>query len=530
MKNTTQQNFTPNTIAYQLVLPMNFEVLIPERSSVRLLSDLMDQLDYRELYKVYCRNGRRAAVSPRNLFKVLVYGYMNDIYSSRALEQACGRDIHFMWLLQGAKAPDHNTIARFRSKRMMDAAEGLFYQLVKLLKERGEIKLEDLFVDGTKIEANANRYSFVWRKSVEKNAAKLADKLKETIEQIRQIHGLSAEDGDDAAIVMAMLQAQKEREGVVFVSGTGKRKSVLQKSIEQLEELLRRRQQYEEYVVSFQGRNSFSKTDRDATFMRMKEDHMKNGQLKPGYNVQIGVEAEYIIGMDVSSQRSDSDALIPLLKRMNQWLDEKPRNIIADAGYESEENYSYIEQGNQTSYIKPINYKQSKTGKYRKDPRPLENMEYDKDKDEYTCRSGKKLRKVGITKRKSQTGYCSEVTVYECEDCSQCENKSACTKAKDNRKVSVSKKFQAQRLRSRQNITSEKGSVLRINRSIQVEGAFGTIKENHGFRRFLLRGEKNVRIELLFLVIGYNINKLHNKIQQQRCGQMLHKDRKNQAA
>lgn len=523
MKNLTHINPTPKQRAYQLVLPMNLEILIPETDSVRLLNEVMDQLDYTKLYQAYSRKGRKTAITPRNLFKVMVYGYMNNIYTSRALERACRRDIHFMWLLEGAKAPDHNTIARFRSKRIAMSAEELFYQVVKVLHDRHEIDLNNLFVDGTKIEANANRYSFVWRKTIEQYVSKLKEKLAEAIETIRNRYGLALVDCTCPGEILAKLKTQMAKENIPIVSGTGKRKSSLQKSIEQVEELLVRQKKYEDYEASFQGRNSFSRTDRDATFMHMKEDHMRNAQLKPGYNVQIGVEAEYIVGIDISSERSDPLTLIPLLKRMNQFLDgKKHKNIVADAGYESEENYSYLEESKQISYIKPSNYEKSKTKKYRKDFRLPENMEYDAGQDEYICRNGKRLSAVGITKRKSKSGYCSKLTIYECEDCSQCPYKSACTKAVGNRQLTISKKFQIQRLQSYQNITSLKGILLRLNRSIQVEGAFGVLKEDHGFRRFLLRGKQNVRTEFLLLALGYNINKLHNKIRNKRCGQMLH--------
>jgi len=523
MKKFTHINPTPKPTAYQLVLPMNLEVLIPETDAVRLLSEVLDQLDYTTLYQAYSRKGRKAAITPRTLFKVMVYGCMNNIHTSRTLERACRRDIHFMWLLEGAKAPDHNTIARFRSKRIAMAAEELFYQFVKLLQDRHEIEFDNLFVDGTKIEANANRYSFVWRKTIEQYAAKLKEKLTEAIETIRNRHGLTLADCECPANMLTKLKTQMVEEHIPTVSGTGKRKSSLQKSIEQVEELLARQKKYEDYEASFQGRNSFSKTDRDATFMHMKEDHMRNAQLKPGYNVQIGVEAEYIVGVDISSERSDPLTLIPLLKRMNRFLDgQKHTHIVADAGYESEENYSYLEESKQTAYIKPSNYEKSKTKKYHKDFRLPENMDYDAGKDEYTCRNGKRLRAVGITKRKSKSGYCSKLTVYECEDCSQCPYKSACTKAAGNRQLNLSKKFQRQRLQSYQNITSLKGILLRMNRSIQVEGAFGVLKEDYGFRRFLLRGKQNIRMEFLLLALGYNINKLHNKIRNKRCGQMLH--------
>jgi transposase len=523
MKNLTQENSTPKTTSYQLVLPLNMEMLIPADDSVRLLSEIMDQLDYTELYKAYSRRGRKSAAGPRKLFKIMVYGYMNNLYASRAIEQACRRDINFMWLLEGAKAPDHNTIARFRKQRIAQAAEELFYQLVERLNERKEIDFTNLFVDGTKIEANANKYSFVWRKAVEKQTGKVQEKLARLVQTIQQNHGLKqAGPTTPAAIMDQLLQKQKE-ENITFVHGSGKRKSQLQKDLEQLQELLERQQKHTEYGQIFQGRNSFSKTDRDATFMHMKEDHMRNAQLKPGYNVQIGVEAEYIVGIDISSERSDALTLIPLLQSMNGFLKgKKHKNIIADAGYESEENYSYLESEKKTCYIKPSNYEKSKNKNYRKNSFRLENMGYDQEKDEYTCQNGKKIKAIGVTNRTSKSGYKSIVTVYECEDCNDCPHKSACTKATGNRQFRVSKKFQQQRAQSLQKITSPTGILLRINRSIQVEGAFGVLKENHGFRRFLLRGTQNVRIEFLLLAMGYNLNKLHSKIQHQRCGHMLH--------
>jgi len=499
------------------------EMLIPAHDSVRLLSEIMDQLDYTKLYKAYCRRGRKSAVAPRNLFKILVYGYMNNLYTSRAIERACRRDINFMWLLEGAAAPDHNTIARFRKQRIAEAAEELFYQLVEKLNERKEIDFTNLFVDGTKIEANANKYSFVWRKAVEKQAGKVQEKLEQLMQVIQKTHGLQTADPAKPSGVTEQLRKKQKAENITFAHGSGKRKSQLQKDLEALQELIERQQKYAAYKDIFQGRNSFSKTDQDATFMHMKEDHMRNSQLKPGYNVQIAVEAEYIVGIDISSERSDSLTLIPLLQSMDGFLKgKKHKNIIADAGYESEENYSYLESEKQIGYIKPSNYEKSKSRSYRKNSFRLEAMSYNQDEDEYTCQNGKKIKAIGFAKRKSKSGYESALTVYECEDCKDCPHKSACTKAAGNRQFRVSKKFQQQRALSLKNITSPTGILLRVNRSIQVEGAFGVLKENHGFRRFLLRGHQNVRIEFLLLAMGYNVNKLHSKILHQRCGHLLH--------
>lgn len=256
--------------------------------------------------------------------------------------------------------------------------------------------------------------------------------------------------------------------------------------------------------------------------MRMKDDHMRNAQLKPGYNVQIGVEGEYVVGVDISSERSDQLTLIPFLEKLKHTLPKKFNNVVADSGYESEENYVYLEENNQNSFIKPQTYENMKKASFKRNISKRENMEYDELNDEYTCHNKKKLRPIGTIIRKSKSEYKSEVTVYECESCDCCLNKSICTKAKGNKKMQVSKVFIEKRAKSLQNISTPEGILLRINRSIQVEGAFGVLKGDYGFNRFLTRGKKNVKIEFTLLCFGYNINKLHNKIQNDRCGFLLH--------
>lgn len=256
--------------------------------------------------------------------------------------------------------------------------------------------------------------------------------------------------------------------------------------------------------------------------MHMKDDHMRNAQLKPGYNIQIGVEGGYIAGIDLSSERSDSLTLIPFLEKLQKNFRERFKNIIADAGYESEENYLYLEQHGQTACIKPMIYEQWKKKSFSELINKRENMEYDQDKDEYLCNQKRRLVNVGTSKRASKSGYESEITCYECENCEGCPVKSKCTKAKGNRRLEVSKVFVKERAASWMNIMTPKGITLRMNRSIQVEGAFGIMKGDMGFRRFLTKGKKNVKVEWNFLCFGYNINRLHQKIQAQNTGKLLY--------
>lgn len=527
-KQFTQKDYTQNSGSYQLVLPLNIEFLIPKDDPVRLLSQIMEELDYTKLMKAYSSKGRNPVVSPKTLFQVLVYAYMNNIYTSRMIEKACRRDLNFMWLLQGYKAPDHNTIARFRNGRLSNVINDLFNQVVVNLSELGEVKFDNIFIDGTKIEANANKYSFVWKKAVNKNELKMKENIKSFIQSINdefQTDYIFTDEVDITArlqTILSTLNQTKSELNIEFVYGIGKRKTNLQRAAEKAEEFLSRQLKYNEYNDTFNGRNSFSKTDKDATFMHMKEDHMRNAQLKPGYNVQIGVEGEYVVGVDISSERSDQLTLIPFLKKLDKGLPKKFKNVIADAGYESEENYVYLDKNQQKAYIKPQIYYGMKKSSFKKNISKRENMVYDEISDEYICHNGKVLKNVGKTARKSTSSYKSEVTLYECENCEGCEYKAKCTKAIGNRKMQASKLFIKMREISLKNITTPYGILLRINRSIQVEGAFGVLKEDYGFRRFLTRGKKTVETEFLLLSLGYNINKLHSKIQNGRCGQPLH--------
>jgi transposase len=431
------------------------------------------------------------------------------------IASACVRDINFIWLLDGAKAPNHTEIARFRSKRLPECGEELFYLLVKKLYGLGEIKYEHLFVDGTKFEANANKYSFVWRKSTTKYEIRLLGKLDVLLPELCTKYGLIPNTPEELHNIL------ESRMTTPFVYGRGNRKTELQRDIEKLRELLSRKGKYASYQETFKGRNSFSKTDPDATFMRMKDDHMRNSQLKPGYNVTLGVEGEYITGIHLSSERSDQLTMIPLLNEMESRLGVQYADVTGDAGFESEEIYTYFEGKKQTCYVKPQNYERSKTKKFKNNMSLRENMLYDADNDEYTCQFGKKLRVVYVGKKKSKSGFESEVTFYECEDCSECPHKKICTRAKGNRKMQVSKNFIRQREESRTRIMSKKGILLRMNRSIQAEGAFGILKQDMGFRQFLLRSNKKVKTELILMAIGYNINKYHNKIQKNRTGRQL---------
>ena len=515
------KNYTELGQTYQLVLPLSLEGLVPDDDSVRLLSHELEELDYTLLYQAYSAKGRNPAVDPKTMFKILTYAYSQNIYSSRKIETACRRDINFMWLLAGQKAPDHSTIARFRTGFLLEACEDLFYQMVRRLAAMGELSKETVFIDGTKLEACANKYTFVWKKSVGKWEEKMFSKVETAITLINQEYmknfTITKESRTaDLQRIMEFLDHYCHENQICFVHGKGRRKSIHQRYHELFRRFLDRQLLYDLHNSRFGDRNSYSKTDVDATFMHMKDDHMRNAQLKPGYNVQIGVDSEYIVAADIFSDRNDVWTLVPFLKTMEKKLGFKYPSVTTDSGYESEEGYEFLKENGQVPYIKPQTYEKWKRRSFKKDISKRENMAYDEEKDHYICHAGKYLKPIFIKTQKSKSGYKSEVTVYECENCSGCTHKEKCTKAKGNKRLYVSKNFIAKRQESYENIKSDTGIKYRMNRSIQVEGAFGVLKSDYEFQRFLLRGKTKVKLEFLLLSLGYNINKLHAKIQTNR--------------
>jgi len=515
-----QENSSREQREMQVVMPLNLGFRIEAEDKVRTLIEVTERMDYRKLTGTYQRQPRKSEATPRQMFQIVLLGFMIERYSTRKIESACKNDIRFMYLLQGKRVPDHTKIARFIREHLQgEIAEDLFYQLVTLLAEQGEIDFENLFADGTKIEANANRYSFVWAKATSKYEARADEKLGKLLERLTVEYGIIRTGTE--AYREALEEIRKARD-ISIAYGRGRRKTQLQRDTEELDELHATKAKYAGYKEVFKGRNSFSKTDSDATFMRMKEDHMKNGQLKPGYNLQLGVEGEYIVGAHICSERSDELALRGLLERMDASLKRRHEAVTLDAGYESEENYKLLKERKQAAYIKPQNYERSKTRKYRTNAYLRDNMPYDPETDTYICPNGNIFERVGEAKRKRDSGFEATVTIYECFGCGGCPRKALCTKAQGNRRMEVSKDFLSLRQASLGRITTDKGKTLRMNRSIQVEGVFGVLKQDYGFRRFLRRGESNVFTEVLLYATAYNLSKLHNKIMRNQAGCTVH--------
>jgi len=528
-----QGDYTISSLYHQIKLPLDIEISIPSDDPVRLLSAFVEGMDLSDLYATYDRI-RKNQATPRQMLKISIYAAMNRIYSSRDIESSCKRDINFMYLLDGTPAPDHSTIARFISMHLSQCSKKIMSEVGTILLDLGEISGENIFIDGTKIESTANKYSFVWKKAVSKNLQKLTEKLCAFCAECEELYGFKLVYDDEITLhtlkrLKKKLREIKKEENIKFVHGSGKRKPRLQQSIETLEGYIEKLNEYKRHLRICGKRNSYAKTDTDATFMRMKEDAMLNGQLKPAYNLQHGVDSEYVTWLDIYPNPTDTLTLIPFLKDMEKHLSFKYKNIVADAGYESEENYVFLEKNGQAGYIKPQNYELSKQRNFRKDISRRENMDYDPATDTYKCKNGKILKAVSKKAENTATGYRREVTIYECESCRRCPYKKACIKGNNcktplkdrNKKLSVSRKLEEKRAECLERITSEYGTQLRMNRSIQAEGSFANVKEDMNFRRYLYRGKENVLAQSTLLAIGFDINKLHHKIMSKRTGTHL---------
>ena len=543
-----------------------YELSLPADDPVFTLKKVMEEMDFTALLAQYSGKGKRG-FNPIMKYGVLTYANMRGVREIDRIVELCKRDLAFIWLTQGVQ-PKRDAFYDFINKKLTgEILDDLNYQLLRRLKKEGLITLESLFIDGTKIEANANRYTFVWRGTLNYHLVRLLDTidalyskynafLKENgydkkyglgqarmfiIEGMDKVREVIAKNRKrkltkhkklsnnriieiDNCSPLDMLKLQKnlsliaDGEGIRFVCGKGKRKSEIQQLYEELEACGRKLLEYKEsFEIMGKDRNSYSKTDLEATFMRMKDDHMMNGQLKPAYNVQIAVENYFIIHGYVSNDRTDYNTLIPVIQKHIRAFGEILKEATADSGYCSEKNLLFLKEHNIESYIKLQDHEQRKTRAYKENIGKYYNMTPQTFEDEryYICHDGRELRHIR-TEEKKMEGYTQTVEVYGCTDCGGCEHKARCLykydpeKDEDKNKImKINEQWEGLKERSHANIQSEKGILNRQIRSIQTEGHFGDIKENDDFRRFHHRTEDKVYKEFMLYAIGRNINKYH---------------------
>ena len=489
-----------------LLLPPSLDEQVPENHMVRVVDAVIDRLDISDILSTY-RGGGNSAFNPKMMLKVLVFAYLSNVYSSRRIEELLKRDIYFMWLA-GMKRPDFRTINYYRGKRLKEGFDTVFTQVVRLLHEEGFVSLKVQYIDGTKIESVANKYTFVWRGSVEKYDARLKAKTEALLRQIEQNHAIENQENPvpeelTAEEVTKRVERIKEK---VDADNLGKEE---RKALKQIEtDSVPRMNRYREQLETMGSRNSYSKTDPDATFMRMKEDAMLNGQLKPGYNVQISTENQFITNFGIYQRPTDTLTMISYLESFKARYGMQSEEIVADSGYGSEENYEYMFSNGMTPYVKYNMFHVEQRRGYRNNPFRVSNLFYNPDDDFYVCPMGQKLKFIRREKRYTASGYQQTVSVYRAGRCEGCPLRGQCHKSKRDRQIEVNHTLDDYKARARELLTSEQGIKHRSNRPIEPEAVFGQIKECGRFRRLRLKGLTGAKIDFGLKALAHNLRKL----------------------
>ena len=505
---------------YQLKLPVDLERILEISDPVYTFCEVLDSIDlYKYLVEKEHKTGR-PRYDPYTLLRVILFAFMENGYvSTRMIEKLCKTDIRFMWLLNGNPAPSHMTIDNFMKNDLVDNIESIFAQINNYIFTKEHVDTDHVYIDGTKIRANANMYSWVWKKSSIKNRDKTFVKVTDLLEKMNSfISGFGVKFGTRSEYAIEyledVLQKYIKLTGIKpdeIVRGRGHRKTIEMRYYDLLKEYTEKLKKYAEHIkICGENRNSYAKTDNDATFFRMKKDYMGNDQLLPGFNVQIGICDEYIAVFDVLQFASDMDCFQPLMNRFSRLYGAYPKYPVADAGYGSYNNYLFCEEHGMEKYMKFTMFKQeSENSKYHNDPYRAVNFPID-DEGHPVCPGGKRFNYLRTSPVKgNQYGRTEEF--YQCEDCSDCPHKAQCHKSKGNRIVRINEELTMFHQEVLGNLNCIHGALLRMNRSIQAEGAFGSIKWNHAYTRARRRGLKGMFLEIGMISIGFNLHKYHLK-------------------
>ena len=509
----------------QLVLPVDLEVKLQNNDIAFHIHHLVESIP-QEAFEPFLRTEGCPAYHPRMMLKIILCAYTQSVFSGRKMEALLKDSIRMMWLAQGYE-PSYRTINRFRVQpEVKDIIRQCFVQFRCRLVEEKLIDQEAIFIDGTKIEANANKFTFVWKKSIEKYHQALIEKSNELYNELLEkeiIPEIERENEEQLSLEELSQVVQKvddvvtEYDKKIEASSDVSERKLLRserkypkKVRKQLLDYILRTEKYQRHFEIFDTRNSYSKTDHDATFMRMKDDYMKNGQLKAGYNVQIATEGQYALAYSLFPNPTDTRTLIPFLDEIEQHYFELPKHIVADAGYGSEQNYDDILSNRKREALITYNmYLKEKKKKYKQNEFNPDNWPYKEEDDEYTCPNQQRLVFKYHSVRTDQTGFKREFKIYECEDCSGCPFRSSCTKAKEgnNRTLMVNKKWEQQKEYVRAKLSEEKTSSIYRKRKIDVEPVFGFLKANLHFTRFSVRGKSKVENEMGLALMAVNLRK-----------------------
>lgn len=502
-QNVVFKTYAPNQ---PMLLPASLDELVPLGHPARVVNEVVEKISPDVLLKAY-KGGGTSSYHPKMLLKILVYGYLSNVYSSRKLEAATRESVYLMWLC-GMSYPDHNTINRFRTERLKDVLKEVFTQVVMLLVESEYMDLKEVYTDGTKIEANANRYTFVWGKSIKNNKARIAKQLEELWAYTQQV---AKEELEESMPDLTTIDSKKVSETIEKINTALKDKQIDKKKAKKLEyagkEWPAKLDQYEQQEAILKNRGSYSKTDPDATFMRMKDDPMAKGQLKAAYNLQISTNKQFITYYSIHQKPGDTITLIPHLEGFKKQYNRLPENVTADAGYGSQENYTWLEENKVEAFVKYSSFQQELRPDKIDDPGKVENLYYNKEQDCFYCPMGQPMKKVDTFTKTTDNGFEQQYTSYQAKNCENCPLRGVCFKEKGNRIINVNHELQRLKTKAKELLLSPEGVKHRKQRPVDVEPVFGNIKQNKNFKRFLCRGIKNIEIEIGLIALAHNLAK-----------------------
>jgi transposase len=456
------------------LIPAYFSALVPNDHPVRLISDIVDQLDLSELEASYSHRGEEA-YHPALMFKILFYGYSQGIFTSRKLEKAIEENIPFRWLCGGLR-PDHRTISDFR-KNNLALLPKIFTQIIQISQKLGYISLEHVSIDGSKIKANASKHKAMSRKRMKEEIQRLEKEIKEELEKAQQ-----KDDDYEKAV----------HSSEIFIEDKQQRLEKIKEALIQLEE------QKPESNSKKPDKDQISFTDSDSRIMPTK-----NQGVIQGYNPQIAVDEDrgFIVGYKMSNATNDQNQFEDVLSSIEEHTGQIPDKASADAGYFSASNINAAEDMGVDAYIAP-----SREGKSKNNPYDKTNFTYLPEEDKYTCPVGKDL----TLKSTQNANNPHKITkwVYECQACKECPFQSECATAKSGKRTVTRAEDDPTREAMRTKVQSTSGKEVYRKRKAIVEPIWGQMKQCQGFRQFNLRGSEKTEGEFVLLVISHNLRKL----------------------
>jgi len=495
----------------QFLLPKNIDDFVTNGHIARLISKIIDSMDIKHVLATY-KGGGSSSYNPRMLLKSWILGFVYRIYSCRSLAKAIRENLPFIWIA-GNQQPDFRTLNNFRL-RLKNEIKRVFKEIVVYGIEQGIIEGKDVFVDHTKNEANSNKHKVVWRKQVENQLKKVDDEIDELFKHIDKLNEEEGKifgnkdlpeqerEGFDNEKVKNIIDRINERVNKKEITKEEGRED--RKKVRRVKQLLEREDAYKEKKIILGNRNSYSRTDEDAVAMMMKDKLT----IRPAYNEGVAVENGFVLDYIISDNCADNVSFIPLINGVTNNLGKAPENVNSDGAYGNEETMSYLEKKGIGNFLKYKTYYKEKKKTWNEKNR-LEGLTYDKEKDEFTCPSGIKLKfekeKPDITK----TGFVRNIRVYRSEKghCDKCPFHKSGTNT-----LSFSWEYERLKEQAKSNLDSAKGIELRKRRGNELESVFGDKTLNKLKKRYYLRGLKKVNIEAGLYYMAHNIRKIQSKL------------------